>query len=104
MKNNTIINKEVIEKASSGSIFAYGTFIDNGSTNICDTGKELKWVAVRWWIPDWAVYFQPCYADDYSSVPWSDSKIKSIWDKFPKYMLAEIFEHVSDGAIQSYRD
>jgi len=104
MKNNRIIDKEVIENASPDSIFAYWSFHDKGSTNICNTGKELKWVAVRGWIPDWAVYFEPCYADEYSVVPWSNNRIKNIWNKLPTIMLNEIFEHVSDKAIEVYRD
>ena len=104
MKNNKIINKEVIENASSWEIFASGYFIDNGSTNICTTDRKLRWIAVRGGIPDWAVYFEPCYSDDllFPTI-WDDDLIKRIWDKFPKSMIKELFDEVSPHAVEWYR-
>ena len=53
--------------------------IDNGSTNICTTDRKLRWIAVRGGIPDWAVYFEPCYSDDllFPTI-WDDDLIKRI--------------------------
>ena len=37
--------------------FACGNVIDNPEgINMCNTGKQLKWVAVRGGIPDWTIY------------------------------------------------
>jgi len=100
MKNNRIINKEVLENASSWDIIASGYFTDEGATNICDTGKELRWVAVRGGIPDWAVYYEPCYNEWLS---WGNNTIKARWDKFPKHMVDELFDEVSKHAYYMYR-
>ena len=99
MKNNRIINKELLEEANSWDMIASGYFTDEGSTNICGTGKELKWVAVRWWIPDWAVYYE--YA--WSELSRGNDRIRKVWDKFPKSMVHELFDSVSPEAIKVYR-
>ena len=43
--------------AMSPGIFAEGTAFDTPEQlNVAGTGKEIKWVAVRGYINDWAIY------------------------------------------------
>lgn len=88
------ITQELLENAEPGTVLATGTFVDWGDTDICTTGKTLRWVAIRGTIHDWAIYHQPCYYDEYSSdKSWSEWSIRATWDKFPKsltYNLKDI--------------
>jgi hypothetical protein len=41
------ITMEVLDNAEPGAFLAEGSFVDQGSTNMCGTGRVAKWVAVR---------------------------------------------------------
>lgn len=48
-------------------IFAQGETIDSPEgCNMANTGKTIKWVAVRGTIPDWAIYTDNPYSPQFS--------------------------------------
>jgi len=100
MKNNRIINKEVLELAKPGDIIASWSFTDEGFTNMGGTWNEIRWVAVRGCIPDWAVYCEDLY-DEWLS--WSHTKISKVWTKVPTRIVLELFDKVSEKALNKYR-
>ena len=49
--------RDKLDKLDSGTIFASGIDFDGESgINLWNTGKLLRWVAVRGGVDDWAVY------------------------------------------------
>ena len=52
-----MLTLEKLEEIKPHTIFATGTAIDNElGLFMANTGKELRWVAVRGGIADWAIY------------------------------------------------
>lgn len=69
-----------LEKMKPG-IFAQGEVKDNPQgINIADTGKVLKWVAVRGTIEDWAIYIDNPYdpRSDFQNVADYGDKIHNL--------------------------
>lgn len=93
-----MITKEILESAYDGEILISGYFIDSGDTNISNTGKRLRWLAVRGMIPDWTIYFE----DPFGWYDWEDDRIKNIWYKFPKNMVNGIVK-LGDWVLDVYR-
>ena len=61
-------------------IFAKGDIVDSpNGINVANTGKFIKWVAVRGDIPDWAIYTDNPYMPqmDFESVASMGDKIHS---------------------------
>ena len=59
-------------------IFAQGETIDSpGGANMANTGKTIKWVAVRGYIHDWAIYVDNTYSPqfDYEGVARMGDKV-----------------------------
>lgn len=55
-KNGKMLTLKNLKEMNPG-IFAYGMVVDNvEGVNIGNTGRVLKWVAVRGQIHDWAIY------------------------------------------------
>ena len=93
-------------------IFAQGTFIDSPEgVNIANTKKEVRWVAVRGDIHDWAVYAQNPYyveSDDpkvlavgYGGV-WDWEKIKREGDKIFSSNAKKLID-ADEEAMKMYR-
>jgi len=94
------INKDILDSSSPGSILGSGSFIDDWEFNIATTGKSLTWVAVRWGIPDWCVYYSnPYWEINLGSI----ETIKRIWDKMSKDMARKLFKEVTPEAFEMYR-
>ena len=53
-----MLTAEQLDAMTPGTIFATGTAFDRpGELHMANTGRELRWVAVRGQgIPDWAIY------------------------------------------------
>ena len=77
-------------------IFARGVTTDNSDgINLADTGKELRWVAVRGDIHDWAIY---CHFAD-KTYEW----IKDHGDKVHRGVHIKKLIECDDEAFQMYR-
>ncbi len=68
---------EKLKAMTPGEVFAKGNVIDSPEgINVAGTGKEIKWVAVRGGIHDWAIYTDNPY------MPQPDFKgVKQLGDK-----------------------
>ena len=52
-----MLTKEILEKMPANHIFANGEMLDTEEQLfMANTGKMLRWVAVRGGIADWAIY------------------------------------------------
>jgi len=69
-----MLTRQMLEAMPEGTIFATGVMLDNADgLFMTGSGKELRWVAVRGRIADWAIY---CHFAD-KSVEW----IRHLGDK-----------------------
>jgi hypothetical protein len=108
-----LITVDQLDQMEPHSIFAKGTFIDSPEgVNMSNTGKEVRWVAVRGGIHDWAIYSQnPYYIDDFSpevmavgySGVWDWEKIKEEGDKVHQEDNIRKLVPCDDGALALYR-
>ena len=59
------MNKETFDLINPDTVFAQGTVSDNiYGINMANTGKLLRWVAVKGWDDDWCIYCH--FANEYS--------------------------------------
>ena len=77
---SNILTLDKLKAMKPFEIFAHGTVTNNTegvwmSPN--KTGESLRWVAVRGWIEDWAIY---CYYSEYS-IDWIAEHGNKIWFK-----------------------
>lgn len=95
MKNK--ITLDLLNNSSPSEIIMKWEFRDSWNTNICWTDKILKWVAVRWVIWDFAIYYENPYSNESEYYPnvweWLDTRIAEQWDKFPLSYLDFILEY-----------
>ena len=83
-------------KKMQPGIFASGTVSDNPTgINITNSGKLLRWVAVRGQIHDWAIY---CYWADAS-----EEYVKDHGDKVYSEKNIKKLVPCSDKAFEMYR-
>lgn len=79
------------------TIFATGETKDGYDTvNMYGKGQDLKWVATRGGIYDWAIYIAP---DD-----WDDLRIKQFGDKVHDRKSIKKLVPCTDEALEMYRD
>ena len=77
-----------LKEMKAGTIFAKGSFMDNElGINVWNTDKEMRWIAVRGGIHDWAVYYSPVDMD------WTDEQIAKNGDKL--YYLTSVSKLVN---------
>ena len=88
------ITKDMLEKGKDWDILAKWIFVDKWNTNITGTKNYVNWVAVRWYIVDWAIYYSFFFSDD--------KMIAKHWDKIPKSMIKNIVD-IDDFVFDKYR-
>ena len=66
------------------------------AVNMYGKGQDLKWVATRGGIHDWAIYIAP--AD------WEDLRIKQMGDKVHNRESIKKLVSCDDEALEMYRD
>lgn len=90
-----MITKNILEKAEPFSIIATW-ILENSEDQVFlerkrDGVKDFtRWVAVRWQIHDWCIYYAPVYDEAYSYQNWSDEEIKREGDKLSKYFVNKV--------------
>lgn len=78
-------------------IFATGETTDDANgANITGSGRQLRWVAVRGGIHDWAIYVH--------KASWSEEEIKSNGDKVHSRETVKKLVPCDDQALGMYRD
>ena len=69
MPERKILDMEDLRKIPNGTIFSKGEVVDGPEgINIDGSGKMLKYVAVKGWANDWAVYVHLSEEHDYQFV------------------------------------
>lgn len=64
-KDGKMLTRKILEDMPSHTMFATGTALDTeGGLFMANTGKLLRWVAVRGEIQDWAVYAHFAHNDE----------------------------------------
>lgn len=78
-------------------IFATGETTDDADgANMTGSGQELRWVATRGGIHDWAIYIQ--------KADWSEKEIESNGDKVHNRETVKKLVLCDDEALNMYRD
>lgn len=78
-------------------IFATGETTDGyDAVNMYGKGQELRWVAVRGGIHDWAIYIAPS--------DWNEEDIKRMGDKVHNRQSIKKLVPCDDEALEMYRD
>jgi hypothetical protein len=95
-----ILTLDKLKKLKPESIFAKGYLIDsNEGCPLANTGRKVRWVAVRGWIHDWAIYCQnPHYAGT-----WSWERIQQMGDKIPFEECIKQLVPCDEEAFKMYR-
>ena len=91
-----MLTKEILRAMNPKTIISSGTITDNPfGINMTNSGKMLRWVAVRGGIADWAIYI---HFDIYDT-----DHIKAHGDKIynPKYI--RMLVDCDEEAFQAYR-
>ena len=112
-----MITQDFIKSLKHWEIFA-SWFFENSPTSVYLSNdewakKQVRWVAVRWHIADWAIYYEDLFSNiciDFSNnlislgnTDWSDEAIKRQWHKLPKGYLRKVIR-VDPQAFDTYRD
>ncbi|PKM88420.1 hypothetical protein CVU83_01770 [Candidatus Falkowbacteria bacterium HGW-Falkowbacteria-2] len=94
------------------TIFAQGETVDSpNGCNVADTGKTMRWVAVRGYVADWAIYVQnPHYinSNDFEvkmlglDGVWPWEKIAQVGDKVTMKSNIEFLVPCNDEAFKRY--
>ena len=87
-------------KEMKEGIFAQGETVDSpAGANMANTGKTIKWVAVRGYIHDWAIYTDNPYSPqfDYEGV-------KDMGDKVHDRKIVKRLVECDDESLGMYRD
>jgi hypothetical protein len=80
-------------------IFAQGVTVDSPEgANMSNTGNEIKWVAVRGEIHDWAIYVDNPYSPQYSF-----QGVADMGDKVHSEETIKRLVPCDDGAFKMYR-
>ena len=78
------------------TIFATGvTTNDPAGINMSNDGRELRWVACRGGIHDWAIYIQ--------SADWPEDEVKRVGDKVTSEHNIKKLVPCDDEAFRMYR-
>ena len=107
-----MLTLEFLKQLPPHTIFAYGQVLDNPlGCNMANTGKLMRWVAVRGGIHDWAIYCQnPHYIDSqepevlavgYGGV-WDWQKIAEVGDKVTGEKNIRRLVECNDEAFKMY--
>lgn len=108
-----VLTRQHLKDFRPHRIFAVGEIVDgpNGA-NMANTGKMMRWVAVRGEVDDWAIYCQNPYyinstdpevlAADYGGV-WDWIKIRSHGDKMGSRENIQKCVPCDDEAMARYR-
>ena len=87
-------------KEMKPGIFAQGEVVDNPEgANMANTGKMIKWVAVRGSIHDWAIY-----TDNPFSPMDSFEGVRDMGDKVHNREAVKKLVSCDDEALEMYRD
>lgn len=73
--SNSILTEAKFDEIPAGERFAQGVEIDDpAGLHIANTGKELKWVAVKGYANDWCIY---CHfaSESFDSVEMNGDKV-----------------------------
>ena len=109
-KVKVLITQSMIENASEWDIIASGIFNNNCRevhlTDNLKARRQVRWVAVRGVIRDWAVYSEDLFTDMQGFEDISDHRdddfIVERWHKVSLFRLDRFLE-LDDEAKQSYR-
>lgn len=94
MKKLTLEDLKAMEP---NTIFATGFVSDNEEDiNMCNSGRMLRWVAVRGGIWDWAIYCHDAYKSDDATAAHHGDKI------YDKIIIRSLI-NCTDAAFEMYR-
>ena len=84
-----MITREDLKNMEPGTIFASGNIIDGeNGVHLKNSGKLLRWVAVRGNVDDWSIYIDVASKDE--------EKVKNDGDKLPKRVAISLIEGSKD--------
>lgn len=91
-----MLTLQQLKDMEPGTIFATGiTTDDTNGANITGSGRNLRWVATRGGIHDWAIYIQ--------SEDWPESEVKRMGDKVHNENTVRALVPCDDEAMEMYR-
>ena len=102
MEKIKIMKKLTLEqlKDMKPGVFAKGETIDSPEgANMASTGKMIKWVAVRGYIHDWAIYTDNPYSPQLTF-----QGVRNMGDKIHDREAIKKLVPCTDEALKMYRD
>lgn len=112
-----MITQDFIKSLKPWEIFASWVFENSPSsvylTDDDKAKKKVRWVAVRWQVPDWAIYYEDLYQDkcivfwvpgvvSIRYCEWTNENIAKVWYKLPTSFVRDVID-VNDNALAHYR-
>lgn len=92
-----MLTLQQLKDMEPNTIFATGETTDGyDAVNMYGKGQELRWVATRGGIHDWAIYIAP--------KDWTEEMIKSNGDKVHNRTSVRKLVPCDDEALEMYRD
>jgi hypothetical protein len=91
-----MLTLEILKKLQPNEIFAAGKSWDSSRyLNLTNTGKLLRWIAVRGGIHDWCIYAQ--------DASWSIEEVKENGEKIYSESIIRSLVPCTDEAFKMYR-
>lgn len=112
-----MITQDFIKSLKHWEIFASWVFENSPTSVYLSNGewakKQVRWVAVRWHIADWAIYYEDLYQDkcmvfwvagvvSIRYCEWSKENIAKVWHKLPTRFVRDLID-VDNNALAHYR-
>ena len=92
-----MLTLQKLKDMAADTIFATGVTVDGyDAVNMYGNGDELRWVAVRGGIHDWAIYVGPS--------DWSEEDIKLSGDKVHNKISIKELVPCDEEALEMYRN
>lgn len=106
-----MLTKERLDKLSPG-VFDFGVFENSPDKVYLDDNcrKVVRWVAVRWSVHDWVIYYEDLRTDSNfielslsNQEHWDYDVIARMWHKLSKSLVRKVLK-CNDEAFNLYRN
>ena len=98
---NKKLTLQMLKDMPPHEMFMWGNLIDSPShINLANTGRQVRWVAVRGSIHDWTIYAQNPH---YGNMEWDYEQVKRNGDKITNSKYIKMLIDCDDEAFEMFR-